>query len=308
MGAFLRKYCCVLILGLLLFSTVSESHAQNDDEPNPFELLYRLDQAERLAIVAPKGNPFDISAPAKSLEKELKEKEIYNEDVLFQLLRYEGDKPVPKSWLLFLILPLLLMLTLIASLFRDKLNLLYKSFTSINMLSLAYRESVGRTNIHSLLLYVLSIISFGIFGFVFFVNSNINTENFFQGISAALFFSAVYVIAKYFCIFFVKTVFPNRKTMGLYLFMFGQYNHLLAISIIPLSIFLAFAPSSTTTIIGYISLVFIAFWWIIRLIRGLQIGSKFISIDIFRFFAYLCTVEITPVFILLTTLRFILDF
>ena len=308
MGAFLKKYRYLLIFGLLLVSTVSQNDAQNSEEPNPFDLLYRMDKAEQLAIIAPEENPFDISAPAKSLEKELKEKEIYNEDILFQLLRYEGDQPVPKSWLLFLILPLLLMLTFVASLFRDKLILLHKSFTNSNMLNLAYRESVGRTNIHSLFLYILSIISFGIFGFILFVNSNINTENFFQAVSACLFLSTVYVIAKYLCIFFVRTVFSHKKTMGLYLFMFGQYNHLLAISIIPFSVFLAFAPSSATTIISYISLVFIAFWWIIRLIRGLQIGSKFISMNIFRFFAYFCTVEITPILILLTTLRFILDF
>jgi len=230
MGAFVKKYRYLLIVCLLLLSTGTEADTQNNEEPNPFELLYRLDKADQLAIIAPEGNPFDISAAAKSLEKELKEKEIYDEDILFQLLRYEGDQAVPKSWLLFLILPLLLILTLVASLFRDKLALLYKSFINSNMLNLAHRESVGRTNIHSLFLYILSIISFGLFGFVLFVNRNINTENFFQAASAALLISTVYVIAKYLCIFFVKTVFPHKKTMGIYLFMFGQYNHLLAIS------------------------------------------------------------------------------
>lgn len=306
MGAFLKKY--YLIIPCLLFIVSTSSYAQDSQDPNPFELLYRLDKEDQLAIIAPKGNPFDIAVPAESLKKELKEQEIHSKDTIFQLSRYEGDKPVPKSWLLFLILPILLILTLVSSLFRDKLTLLHRSFINSNMMNLAYRESAGRTNIHSLFFYLLSIISFAIFGLILFVNSNVNTENFIQAVSTALFLSAVYVITKYLGIFFVKTVFPHKKTMGIYLFMFGQFNHFLAVALIPFSIFLAFAPSTTTPIIGYISLFFISIWWIIRLIRGLQIGSKFISMNIFRFFAYLCTVEITPILILLTTLRFILDF
>lgn len=289
---------------------VNYSLAQNGTitEPNPFDLRYRLDKVDQLAITAPKGNPFNISPPAESLKKKLKEKEKYKEDVIFQLSRYEDDRSVPRNWLLFLILPLLLMLTLIASLFREKLNLLYKSFINSNMLNLAYRESVGRTNIHNFLLYILSIISFGVFGLVLFMERNINTENFLEAIVIALSLSAVYILTKLLCIYFVKAVFSDKKNMGSYLFMFGQYNFILGILLIPFITFLAFAPSSATNIISYIAFFFIAIWWIMRILKGLQIGSKFISINIFRFFAYLCTVEITPVIILLTTISLILSF
>lgn len=307
MNLFLEKIKYCLLIGMIFFLPFSLFTQEEVQEPNPFELVHRLDKSEQLAIIQPKGNPFNISKPAESLKKKLKEAEKYGDNnTIVQISRYKGDKDVSRNWLLAFIIPMILFLTLIATLFREKLSSLFKSFTNSNMLNLAYRESIGRTNIHSLFLYILSIISFGFYGLVLSLNDAVNSENFWKAILVALSLSAAYVISKLFLIFFVKTVFPKKKTMDFYLFMYGQYNHLLGLILIPFSIFLAFSPPASTQIITYLSFIFIGFWWIMRIIRGLQIGSRFISINIFRFFAYICTVEIAPIIILFTTLKLIL--
>lgn len=293
-----------LIVICLLFGMHTQTEAV---DPNPFELVYRLDDSAKIAINSPKGNPFEIAKPALSLQKKQEEAARYNNDVLVQISRYKGDKTVSKNWLLLMIVPLLLILTLVASLFRDKLNVLFKSFTNGNMQNMAYRESIGRANVHSFLLYIVSILSFGLFGLVLFMNSHVNTENFFKALVVSQVLSASYLLTKYFGIYFVRTVFPHKKVMDMYLFMFGQYNHILGMALVPFTIFIAFAPVEAVSIIKYTTFFFIGCWWIMRLLRGLQIGSKFMSMNIFRFFAYLCTIEIAPVLILLTTLKLILN-
>lgn len=303
MDFFKTTYKFIIVI-CLLFGLQFQTQAV---DPNPFELVYRLDDSAKIAINSPRGNPFAIAEPALSLQKQQEEAARYDEDVLVQISRYKGDKAISKNWLLVMIVPLLLLLTLIASLFRDKLNILFKSFTNGNIQNIAYRESIGRTNIHSFLLYLVSIISFGLFGLVIFVNSHVNTENFFKALVISQVLSASYMLMKYAGIYFVRTVFPHKKTMDMYLFMFGQYNHVLGMALIPFSIFLAFAPSEAVNIIKYVTFGLIGFWWLMRMFRGLQIGSKFMSINIFRFFAYLCTVEIAPVLILLTTLKLMLS-
>jgi hypothetical protein len=301
---FLKTTYKIVIVICLLFGIHTPTEAV---DPNPFELVYRLDDSAKIAINSPRGNPFEIASPALSLQKEQEEAARYDEDVLVQISRYEGDRAVSKNWLLFMIIPLLLILTLVASLFRDKLNALFKSFTNGNIQNMAYRESIGRANVHSFLLYIVSIMSFGLFGLVLFINSHINTENLFKALVVSQVLSASYLLTKYFGIYFVRTVFPHKKIMDMYLFMFGQYNHILGIALIPFTVFLAFAPIEAVTIIKYTTFFFIGFWWIMRMLRGLQIGSKFMSMNIFRFFAYLCAVEIAPVLILLTTLKLILS-
>ena len=301
---FLKTTYKIVIVICLLLGMHSQMQAVDQ---NPFELVYRLDDSAKIAINSPRGNPFDISNAALSLQKEQEEAARYSDDVLVQISRYEGDKAVSKNWLLLMIVPLLLLLTFVASLFRDKLNVLFKSFMNGNVQNMAYRESIGRANVHSFLLYIVSIMSFGLFGLVLFMNNHINTENFFKALVVSQVLSASYLLTKYFGIYFVRTVFPHKKIMDMYLFMFGQYNHILGMALIPFTVFIAFAPIEAINVIEYTTFVLIGFWWIMRMLRGLQIGSKFISMNIFHFFAYLCAVEIAPVLILLTTLKLILS-
>jgi hypothetical protein len=294
----------IVIVICLLFGLHSQTQAV---DPNPFELVYRLDDSAKTAINNPRGNPFDIAIPSLSLKKKQEEAARYSDDVLVQISRYEGDRTVSKNWLLFMIVPLLLILTLVASLFRDKLNVLFKSFMNGNVQNMAYRESIGRANVHSFILYIVSIVSFGLFGLVLFINSHINTENFLKALVVSQVLSASYLLTKYFGIYFVRTVFPHKKIMDIYLFMFGQYNHILGMALIPFTIFLAFAPVEAVNVIKYTTFALIGFWWLMRMLRGLQIGSKFMTMNIFHFFAYICTVEIAPMLILLTTLKLILS-
>ncbi len=297
--------CAFLVL--LLGSPTTTEGQDGGSQSNPFDLLYRLDDDARKAALTPATNPFDISSPAEALKKQQEEEAKYQTDFLIEISRYEGDQAVPRNWLLFVIVPLILFLTVVSSLFRDKISTIYKACTNGNYLSLSYRESMGRTNFHTFFFYILSILSFAAFGLILAVNEFINNENFWQAMMVAIGLSTAYILSKSFGIAFVRSVFPNKKTMDYYLFMFGQYNFLLGLVLIPFSIFIAFSPGTAQQIITYIALIIIGIWWIMRIFRGLQIGSRFLSGNIFRFFIYLCTVEIAPIIILFTILKLILN-
>jgi len=295
----------IICIAILLFSHQAMAQERSSRKINPFDLV-NPGESQPSIIIENEENPFNTIVPAESLLKQRIEEERYSNGYPINISRYKGDQAVPKAWMLYWTIPLILFLTLVASLFRSKLTQLFHSFTNNSALGLAYREQQGRTNIHGLFFFLLSILSFAVFGLNYVMNDYVNKENFPKAIFVALGLAGIYMGFKYLAISFVKNIFPHKKTMDFYHFVFKQHNYVLGIILIPLSIFFSFSPPEAIPFITWTAIVLIGFWWIIRILKGLQIGSKFISINVFRFFAYLCTVEIAPIIILWTIIRLVL--
>ncbi len=273
---------------------------------NPFDLVFRLDEEEQTAIAQPDINPFDVSPLAESLIMERKERSKIKSENPLAIYRYEEDKPVSRITFLYLILPLLLFVTFVVSIFRDRLTSLVPSARSANLMNIAYREAQGRFHPHSIFTYIICIIVFGLYGMLVFRESNLNQGNFIKATSIAVGLSALYICAKLFVLHALKHIFPNKDEFGQYIFMVGQLNHLLGLFLLPFVVFMAFADVGIAKYVTWVSFFFLGLWWILRALRGLQIGGKFLSVNIFRFFAYLCTVEIAPLILIIATIQLIL--
>ncbi len=292
-----------LVICFLLPSLDINAQAEN---ANPFDLIHRLDKEEQIAITAPAYNPFDVVPPADILEIKRKEALKEKANYAFEVTRFEGDKSVNKNSLLYLVIPFLILVTLIVSLFRDKINVMIQSARSNNLMNIAHRDSQGRFHPHNVFFYGLSIVSFALYGLLMCINSNVNQDNFIKALIVAITLSFAYLVSKIMLLHGLKSIFPNKNEFSQYIFMVTQYNHLLGLALVPFIIFLAFSTTKVIGIVSIISYVIIGFWWLLRALRSFQIGGKFLTINIFRFFAYLCTVEIAPLIVLYTTIKLIL--
>ena len=173
-------------------------------------------------------------------------------------------------------------------------------------MNIAHREAQGRFHPHTIFFYVVAIMSFAIYGLLLNINTNVNQDNFIKAIIVALVLSCIYIISKLMVLHLLKNIFPNKQDISQYIFMVTQFNHLLGFLLIPFIIFLAFSSASIVQITAIISYIIITIWWLIKSFRSFQIGAKFLSINIFRFFAYLCTIEIAPLVVLYTIIKLIL--
>lgn len=306
-----QKWFTSWVLLLWLAFTPLGAQAQPDtlvlEEYNPFELIHRLNKEQQQAIQTVEvENPFDVAPPAALVLKQIKDAQKYKGRFWLEVGRFDGDRDVPQAWLLAFILPLLLSLTVISVAYRPFLEKLPRYFTREASLALAYRNSKGSDGFQQLLLSIFSICSFACFGLVLLLGGYVNTENLHKAALAALSLSAIYWIGKNFLWVFTKWTFEEEAGMGMYQYALRQYNHLLAIALMPLTLLLAFAPSTVLPGIRYLALAAVGLWWLARISKSLQMNTKYIAGNIFRFFAYLCTVEIAPIIILFTTIRLIL--
>ncbi|MGB1216239.1 MAG: DUF4271 domain-containing protein [Saprospiraceae bacterium] len=250
-------------------------------------------------------NPFDISAPAVALSLQEKKRPT-SKGILQPLIKYEKDKDIPQTWLIYLLLPILSLLILSLSLFREKIIHLFKILFNSSFRSLAYRNSKGKAQPQEIPLFFLSWLSYAAVGFLLINANYIHQGNFFLAVCTTLGLSLAFLLFKWSSISCVKYLFPQRKDMDYVLFLFKQYNFALGIIMIPFSFLFAF--SNVTNIILMILGLVLGLCLLFRIISGLQLMLKFLSGNTFRFFTYFCTVEIAPMVILWVSLKSILLF
>ncbi len=278
----------------------------NEGTENPFDLTFRLKKEEQQAILDYKNNPFDIIHPNQSLQKKLKQNNNDKNSFFIKLFRYEGDQPVSKNLFIYILGAFLIWVTFVVTLFRDRINIIFKTFPNINLISIEHRKSIGRANPHQFFFFSIAAISYALFSLALIYKTHLNTENIVKACILAIVISGIYLFIKYALIYLVGIIFPFKKDVSRYLFLYEQTNVILSLILIPFTVFIIFSPSFITSTILIIASITILVWWILRIILGFRIGGKFLTINIFRFFAYLCSVELAPIIILFTTVQIII--
>ncbi len=252
-------------------------------------------------------NPFDVSARAVSLSL-IKKERPSNRGILQPLVKYDEDKEIPQSWLIYLLLPILFLGIIIFSLFRERIMQLFKLLYNSSFRNLAYRNSKGKSQPQEIPLFILTSLSYAAIGFLLVKTNHVHQNNFFLSILMALGISFTFLSFKWMSISLVKYLFPQRKEMDYVLYLFKQYNFALGLLMIPFCFLLAFAKEDVTNSILIMLSMILGIWLLFRIISALQLMLKFFVTNTFRFFAYFCTVEIAPMVILWVSLESILLF
>ncbi|PHN05540.1 DUF4271 domain-containing protein [Flavilitoribacter nigricans] len=266
-------------------------------EGNPFDIKPRLGQMPEstgpAAADVPTGNPFDIIAPdsADTLAAgESPQLDLGGPDVLTAPEPLEG-------FILGLMLFSFLLLAILVTLFRPYFQKVLSSIGNDNLLSQAHREYQQGQQFPYIVLYLTFMINAGIFLFLLirrFYELPVAYGNWTLLLLCIGSIVGIFVF-KHLLLFFIGRVFPVQKEINVYSFTIMVFGIFIGIALFLGNVALGLAAENLLRPILWVIAGFIGLVYLVRSVRGLLIGSRFIPLHIFHFLLYICTAEIAPV-------------
>ena len=264
---------------------------------NPFELIPRLDPSEILqdssGLEAEEfipGNPFDIvytPVPEKTKRRIKKEKKAQDKENSY------------RRFLFAVVMSVLVVLTLLMTMFRSLFAKAYWAFVNDNMMNQLYREKEGRGILLFLVLYSNFLINLGLF--VFFLSKIYEFPSGYGNVRW-LFYCILgvsgLIVLKHLLLKIIGFIFPVSKEINLYNFTIIVFGIVLGVILVPVNVFISYGPSEMIPALIRITFVVIILIYLFRSLRGLFIANKFLVFYKFHFLLYICTVEIGPVLII----------
>ena len=246
------------------------------------------------------ANPFDILRGAKVatdsaslVAKQMAENPLSAAPSLLNKQTYS------KNFLFWIFLITLILMAFVVSNARGAVQNAYQALLSDNALRQIHRDQVGWGNFGQLALYGLFWINLGIFVFLMFYRygGQIPYGQFATFLLCVGGVSLAFLI-KHTILFVIASVFPIAKEIKLYNYIIITGGIFLGLVLLPLNIFIAYAPDSLKEIFTYSAFGFIGLVYFVRSLRSLSVASPFLMTDQFHFLLYLCAVEIAPIMIL----------
>jgi Domain of unknown function (DUF4271) len=248
---------------------------------NPFDILRAAAPSGDSSQVAAKPAP-EPSTDLSAVPKTLLNKETYSKNFLF--------------WVFLLTL---LLMAFVAANARSAVGKAYNALISDNSLRQIYREQIGWGNVAELALYGLFWLNAAIFSFLMLYHLGVSPKwGQFWTFLACLVGVTVAFASKHFILYLIASVFPIGKEVRLYNYIIVTAGILLGFILLPLNIFIAYAPLSMTDVFIYCAIGAIGLVYVIRSLRSLGVASPYMMTDQFHFLIYLCAVEIAPLAIL----------
>lgn len=290
-------------------------------DPNPKILVSPLKSgsidrkyyAENPFVIAASNNPFALkieglrrntkkaSKKYSSIQSSLdeifyEEKDVKNKD---------KNQNLP-TWLIFVFLGLLALITVAISVYRHDLKKTFHAFVNNNSAGQLFRE---QKDLRHPVTFISSLIFSMVMGlFVFLLVGkmggikNFNTmTNFLICVGGVIGLSSL----KHLQLKTIANIFPFQQEVNLYNFILSNTNKIIGYTFLPLVFLIAYAPSGMQPLFLYLSFGVLGLTYVYRGFRGLVLASDIILFHKFHFFLYLCTVELAPLLILLKVLSLI---
>lgn len=273
--------------------------ANTQTTANPFELEPRLEAAAKkdsAAVIPVSKNPFDIIAVAATGQPA--------KGPGFQIRPERNAKPLTakekesnyRRFLFVSILIMFIILTLIVTIFRILIEKIWKAFLNDNLLNQLHREQSSGLALAYVILYLLFFINAGLFAFLAarHFGISISTANMY---SLLLCMGAIagFFVAKHFALWLSGFIFPIGKEVDSYQFTIMIFNIIIGLFLVPVVLFIGYAPQSMTGVVVYGALGILGLTYLFLGLRGLFIATRFIAGNKFHFLLYLCAVEIAPI-------------
>jgi hypothetical protein len=284
------------------------------DATNPFELADRIAEVQaaggQLAINVDANNPFEIPESSRVQPSTATNNATIGEAAKplppppprvnpFKTIFSSMDKR-PTHFMLFVVLfALLLYLAFLATVFRTAVSKVLGAFLNDNAMGQFYREQGDRISPPVIFLYILFVVSLGVFAYLVLNRVGIDAGRPFT--TLMLCFGGVFgiVLLRHFLLKIIAAIFPFYRELNQYQFTISVFHQALGLILVPLVIFMAFSPQKIQLTAFILSLSVIALTYIYRSVRGLAIAGKYIAYHKFHFLLYLCAVEIAPVLLLI---------
>ena len=284
-----------LIWGLLILNSLT--FAQQD--ASPFDILPRLPQvslSDGDSATAVPSNPFDINrlGPSRpsATQRGVPQFQVQRKQ---KPLSAKEKTALYQRFLLVAIVTMLVILTLVVTIFRIFIGKIWEGFLNDNILSQLLREQGAGVTMSYVVLYIMFFINAGIFAFLALKHFDIKMP--YSNIYALLLCIggiAGFYIVKHLLLAIIRFVFPVEKEVSRYNFTIVVFNIVTGILLVPLILFAAYSSEGISGLIIKLTILLLAGIILFRGLRGLFIANKFFAWHKFHFFLYLCAVEIAP--------------
>jgi hypothetical protein len=204
-----------------------------------------------------------------------------------------------KNFIFWVFLIVLILMAFVVAGGRSAIRMAYQAMTSDNALRQIYKEPMGWGSFGYLSLYFLFWINTGIFISLLLSYFKMKTSfsQFGTFIACVLGVSGL-ILLKHAVLYLIAKVFPVEKEIRTYNFIILTVGILLGLILMPINIFIAYAPQKVSTIFIYLGLLMIAVAYLVRSLRSLPVAAPFLIDNRFHFLLYLCTIEIAPLVVL----------
>lgn len=298
----------IKILATALVALIVLPGIQGQNTASPFDLIPRIessDMEDSTITIVTSSNPFDLIqvSPASRPDNAAAPGG-------FQVVR--KNRPVSAKeqtaiyhrFLFIVVLAMMVILTLVVTIFRIFIGKIWKAFLNDNLLSQLMREQSTGVAVGYLILYLMFFINAGIFLFLLCKNFGVEiASSNMASLSLCIGGVAAFFTVKHTLLQIVKFVFPVEKEAATYSFTIVVFNIVLGIALVPLILLMAYAPGYITNMTIYATLALIGGAILFRSLRGLFIANRFFAWHKFHFFLYLCAVEIAPVLVIIKLLN-----
>ena len=286
---------------ILFFLLVCSAVLTGQGGVNPFDLTDRLPAGEQPVEEETEArdsttNPFDLRPAAEPAE----------EIILAVPAADDDGEPGPNRSVIFIHLLLVLLVTSIWVLFRNLLQLCVRAIMNDNIMTQLYRRRSGGQISALWLCYLFFLLSAGFF--LYLVASEYGLQLPVTGVwSSWLTFTLLVMGAvgfKLVLLTLIGRIYPLRKELSRYTFVFMVFSILVGILLVPLNLLISYAPGGFRHFFLLAGVGVLAVVYLLHLVRGLFIANQYVGSRPLHFLLYICTIEIAP---LLLVYRYLSD-
>lgn len=245
------------------------------------------------------GNAIDYSQRLKKVDT----KEFVQEfkDKVF-VINYKEINNTTHNWMFWLVLVGLVVFGWTRLFYRKQLDLMFSSIFHYNLSVKSIRNSSDNSQRFSGILQLLFSINIALFSYQVFDFFHPVLYKGLKSTAIVLIISIVFLIIYGVKDFVYRTfgyIFAEITYVHDYLYNVHMYNRVLGIFLFPIVVAFAFIQNDVINhrLILYAGLAVIIAFFILRIIRGIQISIKS-NISILYMFLYFCTFEILPIILL----------
>lgn len=285
------RYLTTLILTLFGLSIVV-----GQETKNPFDIENRVPQEEIITTTESEllgdGNPFDIHK--KQTSKNRKGKKI---------AKQSDARPSTQIDQLALAGLLLVPLAFLMTLFRGVFNDFFESVYRDRKFNQFYRRMNSMWAAPHIMFYVYFLISISVFTYLVFEYYGLRIAHpLWKSLGITALYIGVYFIAKHILVSWLGDTFEVKNESTRYGLLFMTFNIAAGVLLTPVNLLLILGPVDTKGTVIVIGIILLALTILLLLLRSFSLSNKLLSQHPIHFFAYLCSIELAPLFIVIKLL------
>jgi hypothetical protein len=211
---------------------------------------------------------------------------------------------VRPAWFFGLFILQLLALIYLKVTYYRRIEEYFKAYFNLNLSQQLFREQETALSFQALIMMFNFFLSCSLLIYLlldYFYDLS-NNDSFFVFVKILLVVIVIYT-AKYSGYRFLELIFPFYETMRFFRFTYFMNQKLLGVLLIPFIYVALYAGPKVSEIFLHASAGLFILSVMIRSIKGVMIGAKYLRQNTFHFLIYICTFEIAPLLILVKWLQ-----